>query len=158
MTFDLGKLASLGNAAKTAGAIPGPSVAGAIQSVSKMAGALGKMSSAGALQSLASTAKLVNELPPATTNPLVTASAAKAAYKTAVETAQAREDEVTATAYKQVFEAITSAADAGIGSITLTFNTQQQNEIIPLLQRSGYTVTVDSAPSSSRGNVEIKWS
>ena len=135
--------------------IPGTTVAKAEQDAAGLSGAIGSLSSAAPLQALVETAKTAGVLAPIA-SPLVTAATAKAAYKAAMAAAQARQDEVTAVAYRQVFESISSAAAAGIGSITLAFTAQQQAEIIPLLKRNGY-VTAVIANSVNSDNVEIKW-
>jgi hypothetical protein len=139
--------------------IPGVTVEQAAQDTSRLSGAIGKLSSVDPLRSLAETAKTAGVLTPVA-SPLVTAAAARASYRAAIVAAQARQDEVTAVAYRQVFDAIRSASSAGISSITLVFNSQQQSEILPLLQRNGYAITVGAAIANtkSQDNVEIKWS
>ena len=138
--------------------IPAPTIAASDQNISKLSGAIGKLSSAGALSSLAQTAKTVAELP-IVESPIVTAATAKATYKSAIETALARQDEAIAVTYKYVFDTIKSTADAGVASMTIPLTTQQQSELIPLLERNGYTVTVTTASTTGKaGNtVEIKW-
>ena len=160
-TVELGeRLSSIGGnvSQSLAPLVPGLSVANATQDASILQGVIGSLSSAAPLQALAGTAKTAGKLTPIV-SPLVTATTARAAYRAATVVAQARQDEVTAVAYKQVFESISSAADAGIASITMTFTAQQQSEIVPLLQRNGYAVTVGAAIANSKNsdNVEIKW-
>lgn len=147
---------SLSNSGKQL--IPGAIQTAATQSKASLSGAIGKLSSAPALAGLASLAKTATELP-VVESPLISAADAKTTYKKAVETAQARQDETIALTYKSVFDSIKATSEAGSSSITIPLTSQQQSELVPLLERNGYTVTIAALTSAAKGgnSVEISW-
>lgn len=122
----------------------------ALGTASRLSSSIGGAQASQGLAELARNARTVEVIPPAV-SPIITAGAARAACRAANVTSQARQDEVTAIAYKAVFDSIRTSADAGIGSINLILTVQQQKEIVPLLERNGYAVTVGV------NSTEIKW-
>ena len=150
MAFDIGTSIS-----STLGSTPGKYTPAsltnaALGAITGLSSSIGGVLASQGLAELATRARIVEVIPPAV-SPLITAGAARAACRAANVTSQARQDEVTAIAYKSVFDSIRTAADAGIGSINLILTAQQQKEIVPLLERNGYGVTVGIK------STEIKW-